>query len=217
VTECPERGVAAQRHDHRIRENELATGKDMPGDPPRPAGVIVLLPEQGRAYEMGFMRAVFKADGAETNDRYSVSEWWMEPRNAGPGAHHHDHYDEVFYVVEGVASILIGEQWVDVGEGSFVRIPAGVTHDFENRTDERMGCSISSSRAASRRTCPPSSTGSSTTGSEDPNLTGRTRFRISAAAGACARVGRQPDSRVPPASMAAPERRCGEDGDRNGR
>jgi hypothetical protein len=39
---------------------------------------------------MGFMRAVFKADGAETEDRYSVSEWWMEPRNSGPGAHHHE-------------------------------------------------------------------------------------------------------------------------------
>jgi hypothetical protein len=36
------------------------------------------------------MRAVFKADGAETEDRYSVSEWWMEPRNSGPGAHHHE-------------------------------------------------------------------------------------------------------------------------------
>ena len=47
------------------------------------------------------MRAVFKADGAETDDRYSVSEWWMEPRNAGPGAHHHEANDEVFYVLEG--------------------------------------------------------------------------------------------------------------------
>ena len=111
----------------------------MPGNPTRPAGVIVLAPEQGRAYEMGFMRAVFKADGEETHERYSVSEWWMEPHNTGPGAHHHDHNDEVFYVVEGVASILVGDEWVDVGKGSFVRIPAGVTHDFENRTDQRMG------------------------------------------------------------------------------
>lgn len=104
-----------------------------------PPGSIVLSPEQGRTYDMGFMRAVFKADGAETDDRYCVSEWWMEPRQAGPGAHHHESNDEVFYVLEGRASILIGDQWVDVGKGSFIRIPAGVTHDFENRTDERMG------------------------------------------------------------------------------
>ena len=104
-----------------------------------PPGSIVLPPEQGRAYEMGFMRAVFKADGAETDDRYSVSEWWMEPRNTSPGAHHHEDNDEVFYVLEGTASILIGHEWVDLGKGSFIRIPAGVTHDFENRTDARMG------------------------------------------------------------------------------
>jgi mannose-6-phosphate isomerase-like protein (cupin superfamily) len=93
----------------------------------------------GESARLGFMRAVFKADGVETNDRYSVSEWWMEPRNAGPGAHHHEHNDEVFYVLEGTASILIGDAWVDVGKGSFIRIPAGITHDFENRTDPRMG------------------------------------------------------------------------------
>jgi mannose-6-phosphate isomerase-like protein (cupin superfamily) len=103
------------------------------------AGSIVLAPEQGRTYEMGFMRAVFKADGVETSDRYSVSEWWMQPRNAGPGAHQHEANDEVFYVLEGTASILVCREWVDVGKGSFIRIPAGVTHDFENRTDARMG------------------------------------------------------------------------------
>jgi mannose-6-phosphate isomerase-like protein (cupin superfamily) len=104
-----------------------------------PPGALVLAPEQGRSYDMGFMRAVFKADCEETQERYSVSEWWMESRNAGPGAHHHEANDEIFYVLEGTASILLGDRWVDVAKGSFVRIPAGVTHDFENRTDERMG------------------------------------------------------------------------------
>ena len=63
----------------------------------------------------------------------------MEPRNTGPGAHHPEHNDEVFYVLEGTASILVGGEWVDVGKGFFIRIPAGITHDFENRTDQRMG------------------------------------------------------------------------------
>jgi len=129
-----------------------------------PPGSIVLSPEQGRTYDIGFMRAVFKADGAETADRYSVSEWWMEPRNAGPGAHHHEHNDEVFYVLDGTASILIGDQWVDVGKGSFIRIPAGVTHDFENRTDRGMGLLNFFIPAASRRRCRRSSTGSRKTG-----------------------------------------------------
>ena len=36
-------------------------------------------------------------------------------------------------------SLLVGEQWVDAPAGSFVLIPGGVTHDFENRSDRRAG------------------------------------------------------------------------------
>jgi hypothetical protein len=28
---------------------------------------------------MGRIQSVFKADGAETADRYSISEWWLDP------------------------------------------------------------------------------------------------------------------------------------------
>ena len=50
---------------------------------------IVLPPDGGRAYEIGAMRGVFKADGPETGDRYCASEWFVEPRQTGPGAHSH--------------------------------------------------------------------------------------------------------------------------------
>jgi mannose-6-phosphate isomerase-like protein (cupin superfamily) len=46
---------------------------------------------------------------------------------------------EIFYVVEGTMSFLAGERWIDAPAGSFLRIPAGVTHDFENRSAERAG------------------------------------------------------------------------------
>jgi len=104
-----------------------------------PDGAIVLPPDGGRSYAMKTLRAVFKADGDETGNRYSISEWWLDPQNPGPGAHKHDANDEVFYVLEGTPSILIGERWVDTPKGSFIRIPAGVMHDFENRTNSRIG------------------------------------------------------------------------------
>ena len=47
------------------------------------------------------MRAVFKADEAETQERYSVAEWWLRPGAAGPGAHLHEANDEIFYVLAG--------------------------------------------------------------------------------------------------------------------
>ena len=44
-----------------------------------------------------------------------------------------------FYVIEGVASILAGETWIEAPRGSFIRIPAGVLHDFRNPTGARVG------------------------------------------------------------------------------
>lgn len=99
---------------------------------------IVLGPTQGRHYAMGRISAVFKADEDETQSRYSVSEWWLEARTSGPGTHSHPE-DDLFYVLEGVMSILVGEEWVECPRGSFVLVPGGITHDFENRSDARAG------------------------------------------------------------------------------
>ncbi len=96
---------------------------------------IILGPDEGRHYACGPMRAVFKADLEETGNRYCVSEWWVEPRKTGPGPHSHEANEELFYVVEGTMSFLVGEEWIDAKKGTFLRIPAGVTHDFQNRTD----------------------------------------------------------------------------------
>ena len=97
-----------------------------------------LKPGAGRAYPMGRISALFKADGNETANRYSISEWWLEPHTQGPGAHSHPE-DDVFYVLEGTMSFLVGDNWIDAPAGSFVLAPGGVTHDFENRSDSRAG------------------------------------------------------------------------------
>lgn len=104
--------------------------------PPRQA--VILKPGEGRSYPMGRIGAVFKADGAETGSRYSISEWWLEPHTKGPGAHSHEE-DDVFFVIEGTMSFLVNEEWMDAPKGSFVLAPAGATHDFENRSDIRAG------------------------------------------------------------------------------
>jgi len=99
---------------------------------------VVLAPGAGRSYPMGRIAAVFKADGDESANRYSISEWWLEPRTTGPGAHSHDE-DDVFFVLEGTMSFLLGDRWVEGSAGAFVLIPGGMTHDFENRSGARAG------------------------------------------------------------------------------
>jgi mannose-6-phosphate isomerase-like protein (cupin superfamily) len=99
---------------------------------------ILLAPGEGRRYAMGRIRADFKADGDETAGAYSISEWWLEPNTTGPGAHAHPE-DDVFYVLDGTMSLLMGDHWVEAPKGSFVLVPGGVTHDFENRSQAPAG------------------------------------------------------------------------------
>ncbi|WP_299815052.1 cupin domain-containing protein [uncultured Roseibium sp.] len=99
----------------------------------------VIASGNGRRYDMGRIQAEFKVDGAQTDGKYSVSEWWLDPRTKGPGAHSHDTEDEIFFVIEGVITFLVGDTWRDVAKGGVVHVPAGIPHDFENRSRRKAG------------------------------------------------------------------------------
>jgi len=107
-------------------------------DSSKPREGIVLKPGQGRHYAMGGMSAIFKADRAESAGSYNISEWWLEPNTKGPPTHAHPE-DDVFFVIEGVMHFLMDEEWIEAPRGSFVLIPGGVPHSFENRSDARAG------------------------------------------------------------------------------
>lgn len=100
---------------------------------------VVLGPGEGRPYDMGALRAVFKADAPETGGEFSISEWWLDARHEGPGAHKHDENEEIFYVLEGTASTLLGERWHRLPKGSVCVVPRGVMHNFRNESSTRIG------------------------------------------------------------------------------
>jgi mannose-6-phosphate isomerase-like protein (cupin superfamily) len=101
--------------------------------------ILILPAEQGRVYNLGTMTAIFKADENETDNKYSISEWWLDPNSNGPGAHQHDDQDQVFYVLEGTISMLIVDKWIDADKGTFIRVPRNTIHTFANRTDKKAG------------------------------------------------------------------------------
>ena len=100
---------------------------------------LVLNPDDGRAYPMGPMSAIFKADLEETNSTLSVSEWWLEPNTEGPPIHEHPE-THLFYVIEGhLAVYLQGRNWFEAEKGSYIFIPGGTEHGFENRSGNTVG------------------------------------------------------------------------------
>ena len=62
----------------------------------------------------------------------------MEPHAEGPGAHVHDDEDCIFHILEGTASLFVGEEWLDAPQGTDIRSPVGVPRNYFNRTDQRM-------------------------------------------------------------------------------
>jgi quercetin dioxygenase-like cupin family protein len=115
---------------------------------------LVVTPAQGREYDMGRMRAVFFADGEETHERYSISEWWLKPRTRGPGEHSHSD-DHIFYVLTGTLTLYIDGHRTDASRGSYAVIPGGVRHDFENRGANECGFISINTPAGFEKMMPP--------------------------------------------------------------
>lgn len=99
--------------------------------------VIILTPEQGRIYHLGPMTAVIKADENETDGKYGISEWVLEPNMEGPHVHKHEDKEHIFYVLEGTMSVFITDKWEEAEKGTFIRISQNTLHTFANRTDKK--------------------------------------------------------------------------------
>lgn len=99
---------------------------------------MIIRPEQRRAYDMGRLRAYFFADEKETAGRYSISEWWLEPRTGGPGLHAHPE-DHIYYILTGTLDLVIEDESSEASRGCYILIPGGVRHKFENQGDEECG------------------------------------------------------------------------------
>ena len=84
----------------------------------------------------------------------------LVPPGYSPPMHRHDFGAESFYVVEGRARFVVGDEEVTLGPGGFVRVPPSTPHSFETLGDAPSrswtsshppGCGTSSGSAASRR------------------------------------------------------------------
>ena len=69
---------------------------------------------------------------------------------AGKGnpPHYHPHCEELLHVLSGQGSHRLGGEWVAVGPGSTIRIPAGMKHQLLNPGDEALVCVIAFSSGA---------------------------------------------------------------------
>lgn len=108
----------------------------------KPVKPIISRPTDGRVYHLGKTKntqVTFKADGAEVDNQYAITEWWMNEGGPGPDPHVHPANNELIYVLQGPVSVLVEETWEDIQTGGLVIIPAGTKHGFRNDSKQRVG------------------------------------------------------------------------------
>lgn len=74
----------------------------------------------------------------QTNNQFSCVEAAVAPKYMGPPPHIHKELDEICYVLEGTASVLVGDKVYEVEAGGFHLRPRGVVHTFWNATDKPL-------------------------------------------------------------------------------
>jgi quercetin dioxygenase-like cupin family protein len=77
----------------------------------------------------------FKARGEQTNGALTLLENLIAPGD-GPPLHTHAHEDESWYVLEGALRFRLGEEIAAAPAGSFVFVPRGTPHCFQNIGEE---------------------------------------------------------------------------------
>ena len=75
---------------------------------------------------------------AMTNGLFSSVECAVAPKLMGPPPHFHDELDEIMLVLEGTASVLVGDEIVQVEAGGWHLRPRKIKHTFFNASDKPL-------------------------------------------------------------------------------
>jgi mannose-6-phosphate isomerase-like protein (cupin superfamily) len=97
---------------------------------------VIHRPGEGERHGAGGTSAVvIKAGGEETAGSFFLAETTIDPGFPGPPPHRHEHLHDMFYVLDGVLTMRVGDETHEIGPGTFVCVPPGVTHTFSNPSD----------------------------------------------------------------------------------
>ena len=101
-------------------------------DVPRP---IAIRPGEGRTVQgPAGGPLTFKVRGEQTGGALTAIENVIAPGD-GPPVHVHDGEDEYWYVIDGDLRFKLGDEIAEAPAGSFVFVPRGTPHAFQNVGD----------------------------------------------------------------------------------
>jgi len=92
------------------------------------------IPKSGRSFGVVGDVYTIRATGAQTGGALCLIEARVGP-GGGPPPHVHANDDESFFVLDGTITFSTADGAVQAGPGTFLHMPRGVAHRFQNETD----------------------------------------------------------------------------------
>ncbi len=74
----------------------------------------------------------------QTDKQFSNIEVAVRPKQMGPSPHMHENLDELMYVLEGTATVMIGEKIYEVEAGGWNFRPKRIIHSLWNASDKPL-------------------------------------------------------------------------------
>lgn len=74
----------------------------------------------------------FRLESKDTNGQLAMFEFTVPTGVKVPAPHSHAHYDETVYGLEGVMTLTVNGQTLEIGPGDSCFVPRGVVHGFNN-------------------------------------------------------------------------------------
>ncbi len=73
---------------------------------------------------------------SQTNMQFSCVEFAVAAKKMGPAPHYHKKLDELMYVLDGTATVMVEDTVYEIPAGGWHFRPRGMVHTFFNNTDK---------------------------------------------------------------------------------
>jgi mannose-6-phosphate isomerase-like protein (cupin superfamily) len=83
-------------------------------------------------------RPFFRFASGQTGGLATLAEVQLPPLTAGPNLHVHTREDELFFVLDGVMTVQVGEQLQEITAGGLAWGARGTPHAFANRAKDPL-------------------------------------------------------------------------------
>ena len=84
----------------------------------------------------------WKGNGRDNQGRFDLLIMEHLDYRAGPPLHFHTTFEDSFFVLEGVLTVQLGDEVVELGRGDFATAPPGVPHSLTNAHAGQSNCRV---------------------------------------------------------------------------